>query len=525
MQMSVRTAALILGAVSASIHAYAQRGGGDWTTSGFDAQRSYWLRGDPKISVDTMIKPGFQLVWKHKLKNQTRELNSLTPPALFDFYIGYRGFRSLGFVGGSSGNVIAIDTDLGRIEWERSFPAGATPPSSTIPCPGGMTSSVARPSTTAYPSVITARGFGRGGPAKSGVGEPFQGAVTLKDPPVRFTPPPPPPASKTTGRRTAPPPSPFARGPQYVYAVTADGKLHSLYVSNGEEPNPATSFLPPNANAQGLIVVDNTAYLATVNGCGGVDNGIWALDLESKKVTNWKAPGALAFAMGPDGTLYAAAGNQLVALEPGTLKQKGAYPAGQTLASAPVVFEFKGKDLIAVATGEGRLHLVDAAALSRTAAKTPVFSSVDFAAGALASWQDAAETRWVLAPASKPGGGGAITAWKVVEKGGAPVFEQGWVSRDMVSPLPAVIVNGVVFALSSGEFRTNDANMTATKRAQRSSPAVLYALDAASGKELWNSGNAITTFVHSGGLSAGGGRVYVGGHDGTLYAFGFPMEH
>ena len=40
-----------------------------------------------------------------------------------------------------------------------------------------------------------------------------------------------------------------------------------------------------------------------------------------------------------------------------------------------------------------------------------------------------------------------------------------------------------------------------------------------------NSGSTITSFVHSGGLAAGGGRVYVGGHDGTQYAFGFPMEH
>jgi hypothetical protein len=31
--------------------------------------------------------------------------------------------------------------------------------------------------------------------------------------------------------------------------------------------------------------------------------------------------------------------------------------------------------------------------------------------------------------------------------------------------------------------------------------------------------------VRTGGLAAGGGRVYVGGHDGTQYAFGFPMEH
>jgi outer membrane protein assembly factor BamB len=95
----------------------------------------------------------------------------------------------------------------------------------------------------------------------------------------------------------------------------------------------------------------------------------------------------------------------------------------------------------------------------------------------------------------------------------------------MVSPLPPAIVNGVVFALSSGEFRSSDPQLTAAQRAQRSSPAILYALDASTGKELWNSGSTITSFVHSGGLAAGGGRVYVGGYDGTQYAFGFPMEH
>jgi hypothetical protein len=42
---------------------------------------------------------------------------------------------------------------------------------------------------------------------------------------------------------------------------------------------------------------------------------------------------------------------------------------------------------------------------------------------------------------------------------------------------------------------------------------------------LWNSGDAIASFVDSGGIALGGGRVYVGAHDGTLYAFGFPMEH
>jgi len=118
-----------------------------------------------------------------------------------------------------------------------------------------------------------------------------------------------------------------------------------------------------------------------------------------------------------------------------------------------------------------------------------------------------------------------FTKFEVVEENGAPTLRPRWVSRDMVSPLPPAIVNGVVFALSSGEFRSSDPQLTAAQRAQRSSPAILYALDASTGKELWNSGSTITSFVHSGGLAAGGGRVYVGGYDGTQYAFGFPMEH
>ena len=95
----------------------------------------------------------------------------------------------------------------------------------------------------------------------------------------------------------------------------------------------------------------------------------------------------------------------------------------------------------------------------------------------------------------------------------------------MVSPLTPAIVNGVVFALSSGEFRSSDPQLTAAQRAQRSSPAVLYALDAATGKELWNSGSTITSFVHSGGLCGRRRPGVCRRHDGTQYAFGFPMEH
>ena len=54
---------------------------------------------------------------------------------------------------------------------------------------------------------------------------------------------------------------------------------------------------------------------------------------------------------------------------------------------------------------------------------------------------------------------------------------------------------------------------------------MLYAFDGATGKDLWNSGSAIASYITTGGLSAGGGRVYLSTVDGSQYAFGFPMEH
>ncbi len=493
--------------------AHAQRGI-DWTTAGNDAQRSSWVRNDAKISKARLEKPGFQLAWKLKLNNNSKQLNGLMQAVLLDFYIGYRGFRSLAFVGGSSDSVFTIDTDLGRLEWQKHFSSNVSQPASSLNCPGGMTTSLTRPTGAAFPAVAAGRGGfgGRGGPARSGVGEPGQGAVTLAQAPMvrPFPPPPPPRASAKPGR--AAPPDPFRRGPNLVYALSSDGMLHTMYVSNGEEPVLPAPFLPANVNAKGLIVVDEVAYATTAHGCGGAPNGMWALDLASKRVNSWKSNGGISGsagpAFGPDGTLYVATEEgDLVSLEPNTLKLKNSYSSGgQGFSSSPVVFEYKGKTLVAAAAKDGRLHLLDASTLGALG-KTPARSGgADFVPGALASWQDLDETRWVLEPAAN-----GIVAWKVVEQNGAPALQAGWTSRDMASPLPPIVINGVAFAVSRG--------------AQRVAHAMVYALDARTGKELWNSGNTIGSFVHSGGLSAGGSQVYLGTYDGTLYAFGFPIEH
>jgi len=506
------------------------RGGAEWTTIGNDAQRSSWVRSDPKISSDSMQKPGFQFLWKIKFENEARQWNALTPAILMDRFIGHRGFRSYAFIGGSSDNVFAVDTDLGRIEWQNHYPAAPASQAASPDCPGGITTALTRPTTTALPVAMAGRGGGfggRGGPAKSGVGEPGQGAVTLAE------------VGQGRGGRGAFPDVPpggrgapgaarggggggFGRTPAVTYALTSDGMLESVYVSNGADSEAPMKFLPANANPQGLIVVDSVAYTTTSHGCGAAPDGVWALDLASKVVTTWKAAGSAPVgsagpAFGPDGTLYVATARgeaALSALEPKTLKRKDWYSAGADFTSSPVVFDYKDKILVAATTKDGRVHLLDAASLGGASHQTPLFQTAadsraaNYDAGALASWQDSGGTRWLLVPTP-----GALVAWKVVDQNGTPTLQPGWVSRDLVSPLTPMIVNGVVFAVSSGDRQPRTAN------------AVLYALDGATGKEWWNSGNTIGSFVHGGGLSGGASQLYLGTHDGTLYAFGFYIEH
>src|SRR5262249_21502006 len=140
------------------------------------------------------------------------------------------------------------------------------------------TSALTRPTSAAPPSASAgAGGFGRSGPARTGAGEPGQGAVTL----AQVT------AARVGGASARALPAAPVRPLLVGYALTSDGMLQTMYVSNGADAEPPTKFLPPHANAAGLIVVDNVAYVQTTNGCGGVANGVWALDLASKQVTTW----------------------------------------------------------------------------------------------------------------------------------------------------------------------------------------------------------------------------------------------
>ena len=491
------------------------RGGPNWTTYNSDAQRTSWMRTDPRISRESVQKPGaFQLIWKAKLDNQARQLNSLTQPVLLNTIISYKGFKSLLFVGGSSDNAYSIDYDLNRIFWSRRFTPAPTAAGTSL-CPGGLT------------AITRATPLGN---ASAGRGAP---------------PPPPPPASPARAGGAPPALTNNTNLPAALYAIASDGLAHVLNPQTGQDLFPPVKFLAPNAKVVGSVLVDNVLYAATADRCGNVPNGVWAVDFGSdvRTATSWltnggSIVGTAAPALGTDGIVYAAVGSgdlsgsgysdAVIALQAKTLTLKDSFTTASPFTTGPVVFQYKDRQVVLVANKDGRLYLLDGASLGGTDHNTPLFRSSVFAGAqsqpALATWEEADGTRWVLVSSSGainaetrfPQTNGSVTngsvlAFKVVDRGGLPALQPAWSSRDINNPVSPIVVNGVVFALAAGSARGPS--------------AILYVLDAATGKEFWNSGSAITSFVDSGALAAGDGQVYVPTHDNTLYAFGIPLEH
>jgi PQQ-like domain len=553
------------------------RGGGEWTTSGYDAQRTAWQRGDARLTKTAVQKGEFQFLWKARFDNDPRQLNSLTTPIILDRLIGYRGFKALAFIGGSDDRVFAIDTDLARPYWTTmlnySAATGGRPPSSWE-CPGGLIATPSRRTVLTTSALGGGSGGGRGGARNgSAVGEPGKGAAVLSQQQPRSGDGPPP-APAPQGRARGPAPIGFG-GVDPVYVMGSDGYLHTLLSSNGADAEPPVPFLPPNSRPSALLWVDGVVYATTSNNCGATPNGVWAIDLTAaaadRKTLSWKTGGANVAgdsgpALGTDGTLFVAIAkpppasrrstaatdgqgpeqqnyaDAIVALDRDTLRPKDWFSApGADFNASPIVVRHKDKDLVAATANDGRLYLLDGSSLGGSDHKTPLHVTPKYTSTgtgtALATWEDQG-TRWILATAAgAPAAGvkfasngvapnGRVVAFKVIDQDGKLSLEPAWASRDLASPLAPIVVNGMVMAVSSGEYRPASASAatSASERARRSTPAVLYVLDGPTGKTLWSSGTKITSFARA-GLSAGDGQVYLVTFDNHLYAFGIPMEH
>lgn len=496
-----------------------------WPTFGGDSQRDGWAKGETQISPQNV--KNLQLLWKLKLDNEPKQLNSLTSPVVINPVYTNQGAETYVVVGGSSDNLYVIDSDTGKLVWQKHFTDTATPyktgeDSGSYFCP-----------------------------------------VALNDTPVIGN----------------------GRDGVTVYVVSMDGRLHALNIVTGKDRFPAKQFVPPYSKDWSLNLANNVIYTSTSQGCGRVKSGVWAFDLGNPDTPPdvfttdpmgagvWGRGGV---SVGANGTVFAETGDGPVDPEKGEfgdaflalsskevklldyfVPEDANYITRKDLDmgnSTPAVFNYKGRELLAGSGKQGKLFLLDAKSLGGSTHRTPMFASprytnqsADIAGkgfwGAYATWQNDKGERWLYAPAwgplasdvpafpatNGPAPHGSIMAFKVEEKNGNPVLTAAWMSRDMSVPEPPVIANGVVFALSSGEFTRQVSPSgelyTAEQRiAHRTGHAILYAFDAETGKELFSSGNLIPSFTHLGGLAVSDGRVYLTTYDGTVYAFGFKGE-
>ena len=308
------------------------RGGAEWTTGGYDAQRTASVRTDPRISVQTMQKPGdfgpFKFLWKLKLEYDPKAATALTQPILLDRIIGFRGFKSIAFVGTQSETVHAIDIDFGTPLWKYHINYSASPPpmlNVTTECPGGLVAPLSRPTaiapaaagggglvaavavddraaasaSRAKASVTLAtagqqRGGGAGGPggtrwrrgAASRRGSGIGGGGRREH--AGWTPAA---ARGAGGGGGGFGGGPFVPGNDAAYVVGSDGFLHALNVQNGVDLHAADVVRSGEharrrtADRDRWATAGSVAYAATTHGCGSQPDGVWAMELgaDSKK--------------------------------------------------------------------------------------------------------------------------------------------------------------------------------------------------------------------------------------------------
>jgi outer membrane protein assembly factor BamB len=508
---------LILLALSAFVAS-----GADWLTDGGDTKRTNWQK-DETILTKSNVK-NLRLLWKIKLDNEPRQMHALLEPLVIGRVETKDGPRQLVIQAGVSDNVYAIDADKGELVWKRHFDSSyQDPPTGRGPsvlCPGGMTANV------------------------------------------------------TIGPGSGP-------GKYIIYAASWDGRLHQLNAADGEYITPPSKFMPPNGKPYALSLYKNVIYTHSAQGCGGNPNMVYAYDLATNKVGSWgPAGGGMWGRSGPgiseDGVMYTGTGDgrwdpenglygngiigvkqnpQTKALELvdyyGPSNAEWLFKRDLDMQVTPAIFDFNGKEYMIDASKECRVYLMDTESIGGDDHRTPAYRTplicnemVDFAEagiwGSLTTWEDSDKTRWIYTPFWGPKHSqfkapvehgfvkkGAVAAFKMEAKNGGVVLTPAWISRDMNQAEPPIVANGMLFAYGSGE-NTSQAypdvglDFRMERRIEKSTYAVLYVLDARTGKELWNSGDTMKTFNHWSGLGLANGAVYINTYDGVLYKFGLP---
>lgn len=253
----------------------------------------------------------------------------------------------------------------------------------------------------------------------------------------------------------------FSDANRPLYVLSATGRLYALRLSTGEDFSPPRSFLPSNVKPVSFEMENDVLHAATSPVCGGVPDQVWTLDLKT-------------------GTA------------PQSQPWKGDHQTFTT-------FQWKGKDLLAGLSSSGQSTLLSVKDGLPAMPGSPRF-------GGLATWQDATGTRWI--DITSPTG---VRAFQVTGSEEQPSTQLFWTAHDLAAAGPPVVANNVLYFLSNAA-------------AESGNHLVLHALNALNGKELYNSGHAMSSRSSSGNVALANGHVCLSAADGALYCFGLPFE-
>ena len=538
------------------------------TTARFDAQHTGWIPVDRAISPEQMS--GFSLQWKTKVENAAGNEAALSGGVVASAGLGI----TLAHLGGSGDRTVAIDMDNGHVFFDRVYSGSTAAPSSSkclsasLATPTLSTPLMAPAAPPLRPDGQSATGPNTQLPYSSVIGEPGEGISPVK-PGAMFaapgsffartgaTPYNGTPVSEATGidyaeHGSGAAPAGFGgepaagrgnaggrggpgvagrgavgRGGNLRYALSNDGLLHGLTPNDGLDGQQPMPFLPAGSQASDLIMVSGTVYAATMNGCGNPANGVYAIKpgavpaggtfpMINSWMTGTANPHTPSF--NSDGVIFVTVGSgtgdfadSVVSFGPDTLEVKSKFTqAGADFVSSATIFRVDSRDIVAAQAADGRIFVLNGADLSSPLYVSMATQKPDaFEPRGLAAWQDSTGTHWLLSTTPT-----SVIAYRVVMNGTSLSLGEGWTLGDLNAPLPPLVVNGVVFALSSGDSASTNKGS-----------AQLYAVDGLTGKTLWTSAKTVTGYVpQTSALWNSLGQILFATSDSTIYAFGMNLE-
>ncbi len=497
----------------------------DWLTFGHDPQRSGWASEETTLAPDNVA--GLELKWKVQVKNEPRSLTALTTPVVATGVSTPQGMKTLVCVAGSSNHFFALDARDGSTVWSRTFETYAVPKNEDHwLCPQGINATPTIDKATGTIYTIAADGRLYGLDLSTG---------NIKFGPIQFVAP----FSKNWSLQ-------FIDGVIYTSLSQgcggAESGIYSMHIQDPPRPIIRQLLISKKGGAgvwgRGGPVVgkNNRIYALAGDGefnpsTGEFGSSVVASPLRNLEVvdyytpTNWQEINKYDLDMG---------------------------------SSSPVWFPYKNYKLLAGGGKEGFVYLMDADSLGGKDHQTPLFITPRLGNdersfegkgiwGGLSAWRDEQGQTWVYVPVwgpvsvnapkfPKTNGSisrGSIMAFTVnLDRASKkPVLEPAWITGGFNLPEPVAIANGVVFVLSTGENTrqtqqggvidySNLKLLTDAERMANTNNAVLYALDAKTGKVSYDSGNALSGWVHFSGLALADGQVYAVDHDSRVYCFG-----